>query len=163
MFEYDDAKTFTEAKFHEHLQSNYLAPLEFTMELFRLLNGLKKERAHVVTVLDQKVFNLNTDYMTYTLSKLAGHSSIRYLAQCCAPTLRVNAVAPGITLASSDMSENIFEKAHKYAALDSSSTPQDIAAAIIMLDSAPAITGQTIAVDGGQHLLPRARDVAFEE
>ncbi|WP_420852639.1 SDR family oxidoreductase [Rhodoferax antarcticus] len=74
-------------------------------------------------------------------------------------SLRVNALAPGITLASA--TDETFASAHKRSALDASSTPQDIASAVIMLDLASAITGQTIAVDGGQHLVPRARDVAF--
>lgn len=131
------------------------------MELFALLKSKTQVRAHVVTILDQKVFNLNIDYMTYTLSKLASHASIRYLAQCCAPVLRVNAIAPGLTLASADMNDEAFANAHKVAALDMSSTPQDITSAVILLESIPSITGQTIVVDGGQHLVPRTRDVAF--
>ena len=101
--------------------------------------------------------------MTYTLAKLASHSSIRYLAQCCAPTLRVNAIAPGVTLPSSDMDEAGFSRAHRIAVTGASSTAQDIAQAVWMLESSPAITGQTLTVDGGQHLVPRARDVAFRE
>ena len=76
--------------------------------------------------------------------------------------MRVNAIAPGVTMVSDAMSPDEFCKAHALAVLGRSSTPVDIAKAVVFLDQATAITGQTIAVDGGQHLLPRSRDVAFE-
>jgi NAD(P)-dependent dehydrogenase (short-subunit alcohol dehydrogenase family) len=117
---------------------------------------------HVVTLLDQKLENLNIDYLSYTLAKLGSGASIRYLAQCCAPHLRVNAISPGVTLLSGDMTPAEFERSQKIAALGQSSTPQDIAMAVLMLDDALAVTGQTLLVDGGQHLVPRQRDVAFE-
>lgn len=160
LFDYDDVSSFTPERFAAHLQSNYLAPVELTLALHKQAQAAAAQ-AHVVTLLDQKVFNLNTDYTSYTLAKLASHASIRYLAQCCAPALRVNAVAPGVTLVSGDMSPDDFNKAHGIAALGRSSTPEDIAASVVFLDTVGAITGQTLAVDGGQHLVPRARDVAF--
>jgi NAD(P)-dependent dehydrogenase (short-subunit alcohol dehydrogenase family) len=117
---------------------------------------------HVVTLLDQKLENLNIDYLSYTLAKLGSGASIRYLAQCCAPYLRVNSISPGVTLLSGDMTPAEIERSQKIAALGHSSTPQDIAMAVLMLDDALAVTGQTLLVDGGQHLVPRQRDVAFE-
>lgn len=160
-FEYDDPKTFTADKLQAHLATNFIAPVEFTMQLHSI-SSAAAVRAHSVVLLDQKVFNLNTDYTTYTIAKLACHSSIRFLAQCCAPWVRVNGVAPGVTLVSGDMTAQEFGQAHRVAALGKSSTVGDIASAVLMLDQALAVTGQTIAVDGGQHLIPRARDVAFE-
>jgi len=162
LFDYDDASTFTHQHLTEHLQTNYLAPVELTMAMHRLARASKPETlSHVVTLLDQKLFNLNTDYMTYTLAKLASHSSIRYLAQCCAPTLRVNAIAPGLTFVSGEMDHEDFIKAHRIAALGRSNTVEDIAASVMLLDESQSITGQTLVVDGGQHLVPRGRDVAF--
>jgi NAD(P)-dependent dehydrogenase (short-subunit alcohol dehydrogenase family) len=160
LFEYDDVSSFTPERFAAHLQSNYLAPVELTLALHHQMLDAAAQ-AHVVTLLDQKIFNLNTDYLSYTLAKLASHASIRYLAQCCAPTLRVNAIAPGVTLVSGDMSPTDFDQAHGIAALGRSSTPEDIAASVVFLDSSHAMTGQTLTVDGGQHLVPRGRDVAF--
>lgn len=160
LFEYDDASSFSAEQLVAHLQSNYLAPVELTMALHRQMLD-SASQGHVVTLLDQKIFNLNTDYMSYTLAKLASHAAIRYLAQCCAPALRVNAIAPGVTLVSGDMSATDFDKAHTIAALGRSNTPEDIAASVLFLDASDAITGQTLAVDGGQHLVPRGRDVAF--
>lgn len=161
-FIYDDVNSFSAESLQFHLQTNYLAPVELTMALYGACSQEGLSGSHVVTLLDQKVYNLNTDYVTYTLAKLASHSSIRFLAQCCAPVLRVNAVAPGVTFVSGEMSQVEFEDAHRIAALGRSSTPQDIADAVLMLDRSRAVTGQTIVVDGGQHLVPRPRDVAFK-
>jgi NAD(P)-dependent dehydrogenase (short-subunit alcohol dehydrogenase family) len=168
LFAYDQAASFTPANFEQHLQTNFIAPVELTMALHRHHSqrqspaGQVMERGHVVTLLDQKLENLNTDYLSYTLAKLGSGASIRYLAQCCAPLLRVNAISPGVSLVSGDMTPAEFESAQKIAALGQSSTPQDIAMAVLMLDQAVAVTGQTLLVDGGQHLVPRERDVAFE-
>lgn len=164
LFEYDNVDSFSVDALEAHLQTNYLAPVELTMALFEHAKANPSpQMAHAISLLDQKLFNLNVDYMSYTLAKQANHASIRYLAQCCAPHLRVNAVAPGLTEISGAMSPSDFGQAHRIAALGKSSTPSDIAQAILMLDGAHAITGQTIVVDGGQHLVPRGRDVAFGE
>jgi len=163
LFEYDNAHSFAPERFEQHLQTNLIAPVELTMALHRHHSQQGGKRSgHVVTLLDQKLENLNVDYLSYTLAKLSSGASIRYLAQCCAPYLRVNAIGPGVTLVSGDMTPDEFERSQKIAALGKSSTPQDIAMAVLMLDEAVAVTGQTLLVDGGQHLVPRQRDVAFE-
>lgn len=150
MFEYDNADSFSADALEAHLQTNYLAPVELTMALFEhAKSNPGTHKAHALSLLDQKLFNLNVDYLSYTLAKQANHASIRYLAQCCAPHLRVNAVAPGLTEVSGAMSQEDFGQAHRIAVLGQSSTPSDIAQAIRMLDNAHAITGQTIVVDGG--------------
>lgn len=161
-FEYDQPSSFSPSRLDQHMATNFNTPVELTMALYACCSS-NSTFAHSVTLLDQKVFNLNPDYMSYTLAKLACHSSMRFLAQCCAPNLRVNAIAPGLTLLSGSMSQNDFEAAHKVAALGRSSTAGDIASAVLMLDRAAGVTGQTIAVDGGQHLIARSRDVAFDE
>lgn len=162
LFDYDNAASFSAARLMAHLHTNFLAPVELTMALYHSTRaGHCDGVPHVVTLLDQKVLNLNPDYMSYTLAKLASHASIGYLAQCCAPVLRVNALAPGVTLPSGHMDADAFNQAHTIAALGRSSTPEDIANAVLLLDQSPAITGQTLAVDGGQHLIGRTRDVAF--
>ena len=83
------------------------------------------------------------------------------LAQALAPTVRVVGVAPGITLVSGDQSAAGFAKAHTVTPLGRSSTPDDIAAAVSYLASSKAITGTTLVVDGGQHLMASPRDVMF--
>jgi NAD(P)-dependent dehydrogenase (short-subunit alcohol dehydrogenase family) len=83
------------------------------------------------------------------------------LAQALAPTVRVVGVAPGITLVSGEQSEEGFTQAHRATPLGRSSTPQDIADAVVYAASARALTGTTLLVDGGQHLTPSTRDVMF--
>ena len=83
------------------------------------------------------------------------------LAQALAPKVRVVGLAPGITLVSGDQTTEGFTKAHAQTPLGKSSTPEDIAKAVCFLAEARAITGTTLIVDGGQHLLPLQRDVMF--
>lgn len=163
-FEYDTALTTDPATLEAHLSTNYLCPVELTLALYQHRKGAGSVHpAHVVTLLDQKIDNLNPDYCSYTLAKLASASSIRFLAQACAPVLRVNAVSPGLTLLSGDMSEASFEQAKSVAALGQTNSADDVAEAVWQLERMTACTGQILTVDGGQHLVPRRRDVAFEE
>ena len=83
------------------------------------------------------------------------------LAQELAPKLRVVGIAPGITLVSGEQTEQDFQIAHKNTPLGRSSTPEDIASAVCFVADSPAITGTTIMVDGGQHLIPLSQDVMF--
>lgn len=161
-FEYDDAQSFDAAHFAKQMQTNFIAPVELAMALHAQSVAAHDGRLrHVVTLLDQKVSNLNTDYLSYTLAKLASAASIRMLAQSLAPAVRVNAISPGLTLLSGDMHQAEFAQAHQVAALGRSSTPDDLAVTLLFLDQCAAVTGQTLAVDGGQHLVPLPRDVAF--
>ena len=83
------------------------------------------------------------------------------LAQALAPRLRVVGVAPGLTMVSGDQSQESFTKAHAVTPLGRSSTPEDIADAVVYAAGARALTGTTLLVDGGQHLVPLTRDVMF--
>jgi NAD(P)-dependent dehydrogenase (short-subunit alcohol dehydrogenase family) len=115
----------------------------------------------VVNLLDQKLWNPNPDYFSYTLSKAALREATVLLAQALAPRVRVVGVAPGITLVSGPMTEAEYLKAHALTPLQRSSTPQDIARAVRFVLESPAITGSTLLVDGGQHLAAQPRDVLF--
>jgi NAD(P)-dependent dehydrogenase (short-subunit alcohol dehydrogenase family) len=115
----------------------------------------------VVNLLDQKLWNPNPDFLSYTLSKAALESATGLLARAFAPRLRVVGVAPGITLPSGEQSSEGFAAAFVRTPLGRSSTPQDIAGAVVFVVGAGAITGTTLLVDGGQHLLPTPRDIQF--
>ncbi len=115
----------------------------------------------VINLLDQKLWNPNPDYLSYTLSKAALEAANTLLAQALAPIVRVCGVAPGITLPSGPMSDDDFAKAHRLTPLQRSSTGTDIARAVRFLLESPAITGTTLLVDGGQHLSAQARDVMY--
>jgi NAD(P)-dependent dehydrogenase (short-subunit alcohol dehydrogenase family) len=119
------------------------------------------EAGCVVNLLDQKLWNPNPDYFSYTLSKAALEAATTMLAMALAPTVRVCAVAPGITLLSGEMAADEFERSHKLTPLGRSSTPEDVARSVRFLIESPAITGTTLLVDGGQHLAAQPRDVMF--
>lgn len=159
LFEYDSATDFSPALLGSHMQANVAAPLL----LAQALHAATPEggQAVVINLLDQKLYNLNPDFLSYTLSKAALHAATTMLAQALAPKLRVVGVAPGITLVSGEQSEQGFAEAHRQTPLGRSSTPQDIADAVVYAATARALTGTTLLVDGGQHLVPLGRDVMF--
>ena len=133
--------------------------------LLDILLGLQRRAAvdfSIVAVnLDQKLWNPNPDHLSYTLSKAALQAATVVLAQALAPQVRVCGVAPGVTLPSGPMSEAEFAVAHRRTPLGHSSTAADVAGAVRYLLSAPAVTGCTLLVDGGQHLTPQPRDVYY--
>jgi NAD(P)-dependent dehydrogenase (short-subunit alcohol dehydrogenase family) len=159
LFEYDSATTFSPGLLAAHMNTNLAAPLL----LAQALHAATPEtgQAVVINLLDQKLYNLNPDFLSYTLSKAALDAATKMLAQALAPQVRIVGIAPGITMVSGDQSEEGFSKAHTLTPLGRSSTPQDIADAVVYAASARALTGTTLVVDGGQHLVPLARDVMF--
>ncbi|MGY8526231.1 SDR family oxidoreductase [Paracidovorax citrulli] len=179
LFQYDVATSFSYASLDTHMRTNVAAPLLLARELHKALQGAKQgdkqgdkpgdkpgdkhadQRGVVINLLDQKLDNLNPDFLSYTLSKAALQTATMQLAQALAPRLRVVGVAPGITLVSGDQSGGGFKRAHRMTPLGQSSTPEDIAQAVAYLAEARAVTGTTLYVDGGQHLMPLSRDVMF--
>ena len=159
LFDYDDAFGFSQAKLDEHMRCNTAAPILLAQALHAATPD--GGQAVVINLLDQKLFNLNPDFLSYTLSKAALHTATSLLATALAPKLRVVGLAPGLTLVSGDQTEEGFEKAHRQTVLGKSSTPADIAKAACYLADARGVTGTTLLVDGGQHLLPMNRDVMF--
>jgi len=159
LFEFDDAGSFNGAMLNAHMQANLAAPIILAQSLHALTPA--DQQSVVINLLDQKLLNLNPDFLSYTLSKAALHTATTVLAQALAPTVRVVGVAPGLTLVSGDQTEAGFSKAHQQTPLGKSSTPGDIADAVCYLARAQAVTGTILVVDGGQHLIPTQRDVMF--
>jgi len=160
LFEYDDPASFGFAAMERHWRANTAAPVVLARALHRHLRAAGR-RGAVVNLLDQKLWNPNPDYLSYTLSKAALESATTLLAQALAPLLRVCGVAPGVTLLSGEMSGDEFSASHTMTPLGRSSTPEDVARAVRFVVESPAITGTTLLVDGGQHLQPQPRDVMF--
>ena len=118
-------------------------------------------RGCVINVLDQKLYNMNPDYLSYTVLKAALQTATVALAQALAPKLRVVGLAPGLTLQSADQTPQGFAEAHTVTPLGRASRPEDLVAAALYLADAQGVTGSTLVVDGGQHLVPLPRDVMF--
>jgi NAD(P)-dependent dehydrogenase (short-subunit alcohol dehydrogenase family) len=165
LFDFDDAASFGNERLQQHMRINLGAPVLLAQALHaHTPDGVAGEPVLpcVVNIIDNKVWNPNPDFFSYSCSKFALEGATRMLAQALAPRVRVVGVAPGVTLLSGDMSAASFDEAHKMTPLRRSSTPADIARAVRFAIESPAITGTTIMVDGGQHLWPSERDVAFK-
>lgn len=144
---------------HAHLAPNLAAPLLLSRDFAQAFAG---DGGCIVNLLDQKVANLNPDFLSYTLSKVALAGLTEILAMALAPRIRVNGVAPGLTLISGKQTPESFTRAWQATPLRRSSTPEEIAAAVRFILVSPSLTGQTIILDGGESLQGRARDVAFD-
>jgi len=155
LFEHDDVGSFGHAAMERHWRTNTAPAILLARALHAAGGGA------VVNLLDQKLWNPNPDHLSYTLSKAALDAATTMLAMALAPRVRVVGVAPGVTLPSGPMSEPEFEASHRMTPLGRSSTPEDVARTVRFVLESPAITGTTIVVDGGQHLLPQPRDVMF--
>ena len=165
-FEHDTAATFSLASLEKHLRSNTGAPILLAQALHthlasRNARGESAVRGAVVNLLDQKLWNQNPDFLSYTLSKAALEAANTMLAMALAPLVRVVGVAPGLTLTSHLLSDAQFEALHKLSPLGRSSTPADVAATVKFALDNQSITGTTLLVDGGQHLMKFERDFSL--
>ncbi len=162
LFEYDalmqDAPLSLEL-FEQHWRTNTFAPMLLTQQFAQQLPD--EQKGVVVNLLDQKLFNPNPDFLSYTLSKAALQQATVLSAQALAPRIRVMGIAPGLSLRSGEQSDVDFAQKHGQTLLQRGSTPADIAHALLYVLSAPSMTGTTLLVDGGQHLTPSLRDVMF--
>jgi NAD(P)-dependent dehydrogenase (short-subunit alcohol dehydrogenase family) len=149
-FEPDLVDTVTRASWDLHLETNLRAPFVLIQQFARQLPP--DESGNVINLLDQRVWNPTPFFISYTVSKSALWTSTRTLALALAPRIRVNAVGPGPTLKSARQSERDFERQWESTPLGRGTTPQEICDAVGFILGAPAMTGQMIALDGGQHL-----------
>ncbi len=179
LFVPDVGTDFDEAQALAQIKVNLMAPMRFGKWMAALHGAdapsgdktvaatsgaapaLASVKPSVIHVLDQKVFNLNPDYFSYTLSKLALERAVSLQAQSLAPTLRVNAVAPGLMYLSGPQTQDNFNRAAQANLLRQPINPADVAGSVVFLAGNASITGTTVRVDNGQHLVPLARDVMF--
>ncbi|MFM8610326.1 MAG: SDR family oxidoreductase [Burkholderiaceae bacterium] len=159
-FEHDDVASFGFAQMEAHWRSNTAAPILLAQALYAHVAAREAQGA-VVNLLDQKLWNPNPDFLSYTLSKAALECANTLLAQALAPRVRVVGVAPGLTLTSHMLSDDQFEALHKLSPLGRSSTPADVAATVRFALDNGSITGTTLLVDGGQHLMRFERDFSL--
>jgi len=160
IFEHDSAASFSYAALERHLRCNTGAAILLAQALHAHVQS-RGARGAVVNLLDQKLWNQNPDFLSYTLSKAALEAANTMLAQALAPQVRVVGVAPGLTLTSDYLTPEKFAALHQLSPLGRSSTPQDVAAAVKFALDNPSITGTTLLVDGGQHLMRFERDFSM--
>lgn len=159
-FEYDTAATFTYAMLERHLRANTAPAIVLAQALAEHV-AQRNTQGAVVNLLDQKLWNPNPDFLSYTLSKAALESANTLLALALAPHVRVVGVAPGLTLTSEWLQGEAFAQAHSLSPLGRSSTPDDVAATVAFALGNRSMTGTTLLVDGGQHLQRFERDFSM--
>ena len=152
----DRVGTLTDETWDAHLNANLRAPVL----LAQAFAARPDAEGLIVNLLDQRVWNPNPLFFSYTVSKSALWAATRTLAQALAPRIRVNAIGPGPTLPSIHQSEADFAAEARHTLLERRAAPAEIAAALRFLIDAPSVTGQMIAVDAGQHLAWRTPDLA---
>lgn len=160
-FEPDTGADFDAELARLQLEVNLIAPLSLARELSAGLPAGSDIDASVIHILDQKVFNLNPDYFSYTVTKLALERAVALQAQALAPRVRVCGVAPGLMYLSGPQTQENFDRASRVNLLRRPTNPADVARTCLFLAQTRAITGTTLCVDSGQHLVPLARDVMF--
>jgi NAD(P)-dependent dehydrogenase (short-subunit alcohol dehydrogenase family) len=161
LFENDDWQSATRKSWDDHIEVNLRAPLllsqMFATQLPAGRNG------NIINIVDQRVLKPTPQFLSYSVSKAGLYWLTTTLAQGMGPHIRVNAVGPGPTLKNPRQSDADFDRQRDATILKRGAEPADICAAVRYLLDAPAVTGQMIAVDGGQHLIWQTPDVAGRE
>jgi NAD(P)-dependent dehydrogenase (short-subunit alcohol dehydrogenase family) len=166
IFEYDTIHTATRTSWDRHMGSNLRAPFVLIQTFAAqcpnvVLDAAGEPMAQglVVNMIDQRVQKLTPEFMTYTLAKMGLWALTRTAAQALAPDVRVNGIGPGPTLQGARQSNSHFARQRAATVLKRGANPADITAALGFFLDSPAVTGQMIAVDGGQHLAWQTPDV----
>jgi NAD(P)-dependent dehydrogenase (short-subunit alcohol dehydrogenase family) len=158
IFEDDSIDDLDEAVFDRHFAVHVKAPSILTGDFVRQLPAA--QRGLVVNVIDQRVWALTPRFYSYTLSKAALWTATQTLAQALAPRIRVNAIGPGPTLKSSAQTDADFAAQVDGLILKTGPMLPEFGQTIRFLFDTPSITGQMIALDGGQHLAWQTPDIA---
>jgi NAD(P)-dependent dehydrogenase (short-subunit alcohol dehydrogenase family) len=161
LFELDRAPSATAEQFDLNMAINLRAPLLISQAFARQLPA--GETGVIVNLLDQKLFNLNPDFLTYTLSKIGLQGLTTLLAQSFAPRIRVAGIAPGLTLRSGKQTDAVFARDHAANPLGVGVTTDDLIRALRFILQTPTFTGDTLIVASGEHLTGRPRDIAFDK
>jgi len=158
LFENDRLGTLAPDLWDRHFAVNLRAPVFLARDMANALPA--DATGAIVNILDQRVWKLTPQFFSYTLTKSALFSATRTMALALAPRIRVNAVGPGPTLKSERQMARDFQRQSEAVLLGRGPTPDEIAEAVVYLANAASVTGQMIAVDGGQHLAWQTADVA---
>lgn len=150
LFEMDKIDTVTRATWDAHIETDLRAPLVLCQAFARQLPP--EAEGNIVNMLDQRVWKPTPYFLSYTVAKMGLWTLTRTLALALAPRIRVNGIGPGPTLPSRRQTPEQFARQCAATPLGRGTTPQEICEALRFVLAAPAMTGQMIALDGGEHL-----------
>ncbi len=157
IFEEDEVGEVSAASWGRHMDINLRAPVMLSQAFAGALPpGVF---GNIINIIDQRVLKLNPRFFSYTVSKSALWTATQTLAQALAPRIRVNAIGPGPALPSARMTDASFARQESLTLLKRGTSPAEISAAAKFILSQPALTGQMIALDGGQHLVWQTKDI----
>jgi NAD(P)-dependent dehydrogenase (short-subunit alcohol dehydrogenase family) len=149
-FVMDDIRSMTRASWDSHMETNLRAPLVLSQAFAAQLPG--GQTGAIVNMLDERVWKLTPYFLSYTVAKCGLWTLTQTLALALAPRIRVNGIGPGPTLPSPRQTEAQFKAQWDSMPLKRGTTPAEICRAVRFILESPALTGQMIALDGGQHL-----------
>ncbi|HEX2759523.1 MAG TPA: SDR family oxidoreductase [Rhizomicrobium sp.] len=161
LFENDDWQSATRQSWDDHMEVNLRSPLLLSQLFARQLPA--HARGNIINIIDQRVLKPTPQFLSYSVSKAGLYWLTTTLAQGMGPRIRVNAVGPGPTLKNPRQSDEDFDRQRDATILKQGANPADICGAVRYLLSAEAVTGQMIAVDGGQHLIWQTPDTGVME
>jgi NAD(P)-dependent dehydrogenase (short-subunit alcohol dehydrogenase family) len=166
IFEYDTIHSATRSSWDRHIGSNLRAPFlltqAFAAQALPPVNDAAGEPlapSLIINMVDQRVQKLTPEFMTYTLAKMGLWALTQTTAQALAPAIRVNAIGPGPTMIGARQTPQHFATQRANTILKRGANPADITAALGYFLDAPAVTGQLLCVDGGQHLGWKTADI----
>jgi len=166
IFEYDTLQTATQESWDRAIGSNLRAPFVLTQEFAKQAPPVMTDDAGeplasavVVNMIDQRVRKLTPEFMSYTIAKMGLWAFTQTAARALAPQIRVNAIGPGPTLQGARQTKEHFDNQRAATVLGRGANPADIVAALNFIVDAPALTGQLLCIDGGQHLAWHTLDV----
>ncbi|MBK6466083.1 MAG: SDR family oxidoreductase [Rhodobacter sp.] len=170
IFDYDRIDTATRAGWDRHMESNLRAPYVLTQGFARQCPPATADAAGellaqglIVNMIDQRVWKPTPEFSTYTIAKMGLWALTQTAAQGLAPDIRVNAIGPGPTLQGARQTDSHFARQRTATILNRGANPSDVLAALGFFLDSPSVTGQMIAVDGGQHLAWKTPDVLGPE
>lgn len=161
IFENDEWYGATRASWDAHMETNLRAPFVLSQAFAR--QAPRGENNAIVNIIDQRVLKPTPQFISYSLSKAGLYWLNTTLAQALAPKVRVNAIGPGPTMRNERQSADDFERQRAATILGHGADATDICVGVRYLLDAPSVTGQMIAVDGGQHLIWQTADVLVKE
>jgi NAD(P)-dependent dehydrogenase (short-subunit alcohol dehydrogenase family) len=165
IFEYDNITTATRKSWDRAIGSNLRAPFVLTQAFAAqcppalMVDGEPVAQGLILNMIDQRVLKPTPEFMTYSLAKMGLYALTRTSAQGLAPHIRVNGIGPGPTVQGARQSDSHFARQRAATVLGRGASPADVCAAVGFFIDSPAVTGQMIAVDGGQHLAWATPDV----